>query len=334
MKTSRPTALSGTIASYENPGVTRPAIEPGSPWWETSRLNAQPSCSHDAIRDEESATSFRKDPSQHTPGVISGNHRQPKSEWSNWDLNPGSPECESSLNIIFLSILREQVPQPVLAVRTEISKNNLQRNLDVFRTLRPNMHSAQSTGGWRMGRGIELTTTQPAGYEIYDLLNARRVLIPHHQTVYVRDKKLIRTFTSRLFLAMKRRSIQMVTVSRHNGRIWGQDHPREITEHERAYPKVNVFCAVPKDTSTVTGIPYLDMLTEWLFPQLKKAAGDFIFQPLVVVTLDIYEDMLSAAGRDAEAPPLPLTPPSKTPHHTTRSPEGVALRPNTNCRRR
>ncbi|KAJ8897723.1 hypothetical protein PR048_003073 [Dryococelus australis] len=37
-KTRRPAALSGTIRTCENPGVTRPGIEPGSPWWEASRL--------------------------------------------------------------------------------------------------------------------------------------------------------------------------------------------------------------------------------------------------------------------------------------------------------
>ncbi|KAJ8895232.1 hypothetical protein PR048_000557 [Dryococelus australis] len=40
-KTRRPTASSGTIPTCENP-VTRPRIEPGSPWWEASRLTAQP----------------------------------------------------------------------------------------------------------------------------------------------------------------------------------------------------------------------------------------------------------------------------------------------------
>ncbi|KAJ8875973.1 hypothetical protein PR048_023881 [Dryococelus australis] len=76
-------------------------------------------------------------------------------------------------------------------------------------------------------------------------------------------------------------------VNRHNARIWSQEHPHETTEHERASPKVNVFCAVSKDKvfspsfihePTVTGLTYLDMVTEWLFPQLEEAAGDFIFQ--------------------------------------------------------
>ncbi|KAJ8897327.1 hypothetical protein PR048_002673 [Dryococelus australis] len=38
----RPAASSGTIPTCENPGATHTGIEPGSPWWETSRLTAQP----------------------------------------------------------------------------------------------------------------------------------------------------------------------------------------------------------------------------------------------------------------------------------------------------
>ncbi|KAJ8888204.1 hypothetical protein PR048_007691, partial [Dryococelus australis] len=37
-ETHRPTASSGTIPTYENPGVNQPEIEPGSPWWEASCL--------------------------------------------------------------------------------------------------------------------------------------------------------------------------------------------------------------------------------------------------------------------------------------------------------
>ncbi|KAJ8895590.1 hypothetical protein PR048_000926 [Dryococelus australis] len=40
-KTRRPTASSGTTRTCENT-VTRPGIEPASPWWEASRLTAQP----------------------------------------------------------------------------------------------------------------------------------------------------------------------------------------------------------------------------------------------------------------------------------------------------
>ncbi|KAJ8895710.1 hypothetical protein PR048_001047 [Dryococelus australis] len=40
-KTSRPTVSSGMIPTCKGP-VTRPGIEPNSPWWEASRLTAQP----------------------------------------------------------------------------------------------------------------------------------------------------------------------------------------------------------------------------------------------------------------------------------------------------
>ncbi|KAJ8886181.1 hypothetical protein PR048_012390 [Dryococelus australis] len=40
-KTRRPDTSSGTTPTCENPGVIRPEIEPGSPWWEASRLIAQ-----------------------------------------------------------------------------------------------------------------------------------------------------------------------------------------------------------------------------------------------------------------------------------------------------
>ncbi|KAJ8876726.1 hypothetical protein PR048_021173 [Dryococelus australis] len=41
-KNRRPAASSGTILTCGNPGVTRPGIEPDSPWWEESSLTAQP----------------------------------------------------------------------------------------------------------------------------------------------------------------------------------------------------------------------------------------------------------------------------------------------------
>ncbi|KAJ8897299.1 hypothetical protein PR048_002645 [Dryococelus australis] len=41
-KTGRPTASSRAIPTGENPGETQPGIEPGSPWWEASRLTAPP----------------------------------------------------------------------------------------------------------------------------------------------------------------------------------------------------------------------------------------------------------------------------------------------------
>ncbi|PSN50129.1 hypothetical protein C0J52_04702 [Blattella germanica] len=50
---------------------------------------------------------------------------------------------------------------------------------------------------------------------------------------------------------------------------------------------LNEFCAVSKQRvyglfffqeSTVTGVAYFDMLTEWLFPQLAQEGNEFLFQ--------------------------------------------------------
>jgi len=68
-------------------------------------------------------------------------------------------------------------------------------------------------------------------------------------------------------------------VNTHNCRIWGSDKPRVSLEHVRDSPKVNVFCALSKERvygpiffmeSTITGIVYLDMLQEFLIPQLDE----------------------------------------------------------------
>ncbi|PNF16254.1 hypothetical protein B7P43_G11654 [Cryptotermes secundus] len=60
-----------------------------------------------------------------------------------------------------------------------------------------------------------------------------------------------------------------------------------FTEHERDFPKVNVFCAVSQDKvygpfffegNTVTGQTYLDMLQNWFFTSPQADSHDFIFQ--------------------------------------------------------
>lgn len=76
-------------------------------------------------------------------------------------------------------------------------------------------------------------------------------------------------------------------VNRHNVRIWGTEQPHQIVQHERDSPKVNVFCAISRNKvygpfffaeNTVTGITYLDMLENYLFPQLETDSNDFIYQ--------------------------------------------------------
>ncbi|KAJ4448502.1 hypothetical protein ANN_10518 [Periplaneta americana] len=66
------------------------------------------------------------------------------------------------------------------------------------------------------------------------------------------------------------------------------EKPHRIIEHERDSPKVNVFCALSQRKlyepfffieATVTGHSYLDMLEQWLVPQLRQDLDDdFIFQ--------------------------------------------------------
>ena len=76
-------------------------------------------------------------------------------------------------------------------------------------------------------------------------------------------------------------------VNRHNIRIWGTQNPHEIIECARDSPKVNVFCAISHRKvygpfffaeNTVNGAAYLDMLENWLIPQLQQEMNNFIFQ--------------------------------------------------------
>jgi len=74
-------------------------------------------------------------------------------------------------------------------------------------------------------------------------------------------------------------------VSHNNVRIWGLENPHEIVQHERDSLKINVFCAVSVrkiygpfffEGNTVTGNSYLEMLQDWLFPQMNEDSEDFI----------------------------------------------------------
>ena len=76
-------------------------------------------------------------------------------------------------------------------------------------------------------------------------------------------------------------------VSHNNVRIWGLENPHEIVQHERDSQKISVFSAVSVrkiygpfffEGNTVTGNSYLEMLQDWLFPQLNEDSEDFISQ--------------------------------------------------------
>lgn len=67
-------------------------------------------------------------------------------------------------------------------------------------------------------------------------------------------------------------------VNRHNCRIWGSQQPNNVQEHVRDSPKLNVWCGLLYDKvigpfffaeKTINGIVYLDMLEQFLFPQLE-----------------------------------------------------------------
>ena len=76
-------------------------------------------------------------------------------------------------------------------------------------------------------------------------------------------------------------------VNRHIVRIWGAENPKSVVEVARESPKVNVFFVVSTfnvygsfffSEQTVMGIAFLDMLTEWLLPQLNEDSADFVLQ--------------------------------------------------------
>jgi hypothetical protein len=77
------------------------------------------------------------------------------------------------------------------------------------------------------------------------------------------------------------------TVNKYNVRIWGSETPRAVVQQARDSPKTSVF--FPPAVShkkvygpfflqkkTIPGITYLDMLREWLMPQLIEDNHNFI----------------------------------------------------------
>jgi hypothetical protein len=77
-------------------------------------------------------------------------------------------------------------------------------------------------------------------------------------------------------------------VNKQNVRFWGSENPHANVEFVSDLSKVNVLCALSKAMFygpfffaevTVTGITYLDMFEEWLWPQLQEdCPGLSLFQ--------------------------------------------------------
>jgi len=72
-------------------------------------------------------------------------------------------------------------------------------------------------------------------------------------------------------------------VNVHNVCIWGTEQPHTQIQHQRDSPKVNVFFAVSCKKvhgpfffteATVTGDSFLDILENWLLPQLNTSYDD------------------------------------------------------------
>ncbi|PNF20647.1 hypothetical protein B7P43_G03034 [Cryptotermes secundus] len=68
-------------------------------------------------------------------------------------------------------------------------------------------------------------------------------------------------------------------VSTHNCTIWGSENPRVSLEHVHDSPKMHVFCTLSKERvygpfsfmeTTITGSVFLDVLQEFLIPQLDE----------------------------------------------------------------
>jgi hypothetical protein len=76
-------------------------------------------------------------------------------------------------------------------------------------------------------------------------------------------------------------------VNLHNVRVLGTENSHATVEHQRDSPKLNVFCTISRRKvygsfsfveNKVTGISYLDMLTNWLFPHLDGDSDSYIHQ--------------------------------------------------------
>ena len=76
-------------------------------------------------------------------------------------------------------------------------------------------------------------------------------------------------------------------MNRHNSRIWGSQNPHETYELERDSPKLNVWCGIRHDKiivpfffaeKSITAQIHLDLLTEYVSPQLEQYQPQVIFQ--------------------------------------------------------
>ena len=76
-------------------------------------------------------------------------------------------------------------------------------------------------------------------------------------------------------------------LNKHNVRIWGSENPHASRELQRDSPKVNVWCGIMCNRiigpfffneASITADIYLDLLTEYVAPQLIDFQPTIIFQ--------------------------------------------------------
>jgi hypothetical protein len=76
-------------------------------------------------------------------------------------------------------------------------------------------------------------------------------------------------------------------VNKQNVCIWGSEHPHATVEHIRGSPKVIVWCGLLHDRlirpffsaeATMTSSNYLDMLENFVYPQLQELQPVVFFQ--------------------------------------------------------
>ena len=76
-------------------------------------------------------------------------------------------------------------------------------------------------------------------------------------------------------------------LNRHNLRIGSSENPHDTCELERDSPKLNVWCGIMHDKiigpfffaeESITAQIYLDVLTEYVSPQLEQYQPQVIFQ--------------------------------------------------------
>ena len=85
-------------------------------------------------------------------------------------------------------------------------------------------------------------------------------------------------------------------VNRHNVRIWGLQNLHSTLQHERLTEDKRVQCLIPYTglwtfffaENTVTGITYLEILEQWLFPQVREDSQEFIFQQDGISTYEAF----------------------------------------------